>query len=199
MTVFTFRGTQLSRVRMEPLSRAVLEGARSGDREAFALIIRTYFRTAFAVALSIVAEPADAEDVVQDAFVRCWQRFDQIRSPSSFPAWLRSIVRSVALNHIERESVRATEELDATSTAGVDSPTRDLERSELRAQLTSAMTHLTASQREVLLLYDLEGFRHAEIAGLLGISELVSRRHLSNARKRMRRALAQPEIRSANR
>jgi len=178
-------------------TRSVLERARQGDREAFAEIVRVHFRTAYVVALAIVGEPSDAEDVVQDSFVRCWQRLHQCRGPSSFPSWFRSIVRSVAVNHIERESVRATTSLDARSLPGQESPDRDLSRSELRARLTAGMRHLTPAQREVLLLYDLEGFRHAEIARLLGISEVVSRRHLSNARKRMRRAMGEPELRSA--
>ncbi len=54
------------------------------------------------------------------------------------------------------------------------------------------MRCLTDVQREVLLFHDLEGFRHAEIGGLIGISELMSRKHLSSARKRMRRALEEP-------
>lgn len=180
---------------MGPISRSILEAATQGDREAFEQIIRVHFRTAYVVALAIVERPADAEDVVQDSFVRCWQRLDQCRGPSSFGSWLRSIVRSVAMNHVERETVRAATDLDTCVVKSSESPVQDLDRSELRARLTRAMQHLTPSQREVLLLYDLEGFRHAEIAELLGISEVVSRRHLSNARRRMRRAMDDHEPR----
>ena len=178
-------------------SRSLLEASRGGDREAFAELVRLHFRRAYVTALSIVGEPSDAEDVVQDAFVRCWQRLDQCRGDSSFPSWLRAIVKSVAMNHVERESVRMTSPLHARTALGRESPDRDLDRSELRGRLTEALSCLTPTQREVLLLYDLEGYQHAEIAGLLGISELGSRRHLSNARKRMRRNLGEPELRSA--
>jgi len=179
------------------VTHSQLQRARGGDREAFAEIVRTHFRTAYVVALAIVGEPSDAEDVVQDSFVRCWQRLHQCRDASSFASWLRSIVRSVAMNHIERETVRATSSLEDRPLPGHESPDRDLARSDLRTRLTAAMRHLTSAQREILLLYDLEGFRHADIASLLGISEVVSRRHLSNARKRMRRALEEPELRKA--
>lgn len=184
---------------MEPISAALLEQARHGDRDAFARIVRLHFRTAYATALALVEQPTDAEDVVQEAFVRCWQRLAQCRSAATFGSWFRSVVRSVALNHLERAAVRATVALEPSTAASGDSPERDLQQLELRDRLTRALTHLTPSQREVLLLYDLEGFRHAEIAPLLGISELVSRRHLSNARKRMRRALGDLEPRSATR
>ncbi len=184
-------------VRVQSITRTLVEAARAGDREAFATIVRTHFRIAYAVALSIVGDPTAAEDVVQDAFVRCWQRMGQCREPSAFGGWMRSIVRSVALNHIERERVRAASPLDRTDARADSSPEGELERTLLRDRLTSAMHRLTDVQREVLLLYDLEGFRHAEIAGLLGISELMSRKHLSHARRRMRLALTESSQRKA--
>ena len=179
---------------MASARRTDFDEALRGDREAFARLVRTHFRVAWVVAISLVENAADAEDVVQDAFVRSWQRLDQCRGATSFPGWLRSVVRSVAMNHLERESVRATSSLEGRDPPTRDSPARDLARSELRSRLAEAMRHLTPAQREVLLLYDLEGFRHAEIAELLGTSEPVSRRHLSNARRRMRRALQEHEL-----
>lgn len=174
---------------MEPINRALLDAARDGDREAFELIVRTHFRVAFATARSIVDDPTTAEDVVQDAFVRCWQRLAQCQSPEAFGGWLRSVVRSVALNHIQRETLRATQSLDTVDAASTSSPDVDLDRVLLAERLSAAMRSLTTVQREILLLHDLEGFRHADISRLTGVSEFMSRKHLSNARKRMRTAL----------
>lgn len=179
---------------MQPIQDDVLDAARQGSREAFAEIVGHYFRLAFTTALSIVQDTADAEDVVQDAFVRSWQRLAQCRDAAALGGWLRSVVRSVALNHIERERVRTAAPL-GSDTPGGESPAADLERAMLRSRLTDAMGGLTPVQREVLLLYDLEGFRHAEIAELVGVSELMSRRHLSNARQRMRQFLSDPRER----
>lgn len=180
---------------MPPINPQLLQAAGAGDREAFAQIVREHFRVAYATAFAITQNPADAEDIVQDAFVRCWQRLGQCREPAAFGGWLRSIVRSVAFNHQERERVRATQPLEA-AVSSTDSAEHHLTRSILRDRLLQGMEGLTPTQREVLLLYDLEGFRHAEIAGLLGVSELMSRRHLSNARRRMRRLLTEFENRS---
>lgn len=176
---------------MPSLTRAVLEAAGRGDRAAFENIVRTHFRLATATALSIVRDPVAAEDVVQDAFVRAWQRLGQCRNPAAFPGWMRSVVRSVALNHIQRETVRATESLRGVEAHSDASPDRDLQRAILRDSLLVAMSGLTDLQREILLLYDLEGYRHAEIAKLLDLSELMSRKHLSHARRRMRQALSE--------
>ena len=63
---------------------------------------------------------------------------------------------------------------------------RDVARNELRERLTAALLALPAIQREVVLLHDYEGWKHAEIAQRLGLSDLMSRRHLSDARKRLR-------------
>ena len=178
---------------MQPINRVLLESARDGSRDAFVSIIRAHSRMAFLTALSIVGSTEDAEDVVQDAFVRCWPRLGQCREPKAFAGWLRTIVRSVALNHIERETVRATQPLESVDLHSATTPERNLDRTLLRERLTVAMRCLTDVQREVLLFHDLEGFRHAEIGALIGISELMSRKHLSNARKRMRQALEEPE------
>ena len=184
-------------LRMEALSRTTFDAARDGDRDALELIVRTHFRVAFAVARSIVDNPMDAEDVVQDAFVRCWQRIGQCSGPEAFTGWLRSIVRSVALNRVARESIRATQPLESIQASSRTSPDLDLDRSLLADQLSAAIQTLTSVQREVLLLHDLEGFRHADIARLVGLSELMSRKHLSNARRRMRDALREPSPRMA--
>ncbi|MEM7414325.1 MAG: RNA polymerase sigma factor [Gemmatimonadota bacterium] len=178
---------------MQHIDRQLLDAAREGDRDAFEQIVRTHFRIAFATARSIVDDPADAEDVVQDAFVRCWQRLSQCSGPEAFAGWLRSVVRSVALNHIERERVRATRPLDEVHAAGPASPETDLDRALLADRLRAALRTLPQVQQEILLLHELEGFRHADIANLLGISTVMSRKHLSHARKRMRRALQSVE------
>lgn len=181
---------------MPTLDHVLLEAAREGRRDAFAEIVRVHFRVAYATALAIVQDATDAEDVVQDSFIRCWQRLHQCRDAAAFGAWMRSVVRSVAQNHLERERIRETRPLRGTEPSRRSSPELDLERRLLRTRLKEAMSGLTAIQREVLLLYDLEGFRHAEIATLLGVSELMSRRHLTNARRRMRQALEDPAMRT---
>ena len=184
---------------MQTIDRSLLDAARAGDRDAFELIVRTHFRLAFATARSIVDDPTAAEDVVQDAFLRCWQRLAQCRGPDAFAAWLRSVVRSVALNHIARESVRSAQPLESVSATSSASPERDLDRTLLTERLVEAMRTLTTVQREVLLLHDLEGFRHADIGRLTGVSELMSRKHLSNARRRMRKALGERSLESHRR
>lgn len=160
------------------------------DTAAFEILMRRYFRMAFLVAFAQLGNREDAEDVCQDAFVRCWERMRDCRDPSRVSHWIMTIVRNTAHNRREYLQLRATEQLD--STAHVTAPDcldRMAELGDLRARLTAALLSLPPVQREVVLLHDYEGRRHAELARRLGISESMARRHLSDARKRLRELL----------
>jgi len=164
--------------------------ARQGDAAAAEALLRRHFRAAYLVALGRLGNRADAEDVCQDAFMRCLDRLHECREPARFGAWLLSIVRNAAHNRGDYLRIRSTEPLELHP--GVRSPARAdraAERNELRATLWQALGRLSPLQREVVLLHDLEGWRHAEIADRLEVSEAMSRRHLSDARKQLRAML----------
>ena len=164
---------------------------QSGDAAAFETLMRRYFRMAFLIAYAQLGNREDAEDVCQDAFVRCWERIADCRDPARVAAWIAAIVRNGA--HNRRDALRVREADPLENAAGVSSPRRSdtaTYRSELRDQLSAALGTLSPVQREIVLLHDLEGWRHAEIASRLGLSDTMSRRHLSDARKRLRQLLA---------
>lgn len=173
----------------------LVERARRGDAGAFEQLVRLHVGVAFAVARSVVPTRADAEDVVQDALLRAWDRLDQCRDPSRFKAWLVAIVRSVALNHRSRERRFAAVSLDAVPVP-MD-PSSDsgggLARREAREKLDRVVNELNEAQRAVLLLHDLEGYSHAEIASQLDISNEMSRRYLSDAKRLLRARFAPDE------
>ncbi|HEV2851972.1 MAG TPA: sigma-70 family RNA polymerase sigma factor [Thermoanaerobaculia bacterium] len=164
--------------------------ARAGDARAFEELVRRHLRSAHAVALGVLGNPADAEDVCQDAFLAALEKLDECRDPERFAAWLTRIVRNQALNFRERRSLRQGEPLEAAAPAAAAADTSDpAERSELRGRLLAALESLPPSQREVVLLHDLEGWRHREIAALLGTSEGAVRVRLHEARRRLRAVL----------
>ncbi|MEZ4416343.1 MAG: sigma-70 family RNA polymerase sigma factor [Gemmatimonadota bacterium] len=171
--------------------------ALDGDAAAFAALAELHFDAAFAVALAITGVREDAEDAVQEGLVRAWRRLRQCRHPERFRAWLLSVVRTVALNAIAHRSRRTMVSLSEAIPAQTPRPDHRVLRGELRDRLEAALQWLTPVQRQVLLLYDLEGFRHRDVAELLDISETMSRRHLSDARAAMRRHLSrgQPDVR----
>jgi RNA polymerase sigma-70 factor (ECF subfamily) len=168
----------------------LVERARGGDAGAADRLVRLHLGAAYAVALAITRNPHDAEDVAQDALIQALERIAECRDPARFGGWLVRIVRNRAFNHRRYLGVRAAETLDedlAGSTA--DSPYQDAERAELRDRLSAAVGELPETQREVLLLHDLEGWKHREIGDALGMPEGTVRYHLFNARKAVRALL----------
>ena len=165
----------------------LVDRALKGDGEAFEALVRRYTRQAHAVALAIVKEPADAEDVCQDAFIRALERLEECRNPARFGAWFLRIVRNRAHSVRRYLGVRDAAPLDAVSlSSGEPGPARDTDRSRLRDDLLEALAVLTEVQREVVLLHDLEGWKHREIGELLDLPEGTVRAHLFHARRALR-------------
>jgi RNA polymerase sigma-70 factor (ECF subfamily) len=174
-------------------TRELVERARRGDAPAFEALVRSHYGAAYATALALTGNPMDAEDVVQDGFVRALERLDTC-DPDRFAGWLLTIIRNHAHNVRARERVRAAESLDAVDPPGSDRTDRIVEQGDLGRALQAALATLPEAQREVVLLHDLEGWRHREIADALGISEVMARQHLFQARRTLRGLLARPDV-----
>src|SRR5688500_11512986 len=164
--------------------------ARAGDAGAFDLLVRSHLRAAYSVALGVTNDPSDAEDVTQDAFIAALERLDECQDPDRFSGWLMRIVRNRALNLRRSHSVRTAKPLvEAQDAVSSSDPARETSRALLRDELTAALGELTETQRQVVLMHDLEGYKHREIGDVLGISEGASRFHLSTARAALRELL----------
>lgn len=168
----------------------LVERSLNGDAAAFETLVRRHMDTAYAVAFSALGEPADAEDAVQDAFITALERLEECRNPDRFGAWLVTIARNRAHSLRRRKRVRAATPLDDVPVGDRRAdPMGDAERAELRERLKVALDTLSDVQREVLLLHDLEGWRHREIGEHLGLPEGTVRSHLFHARRALREQL----------
>lgn len=163
--------------------------ARRGDAAAFGLLVQRYRRAAYAVAYSVTGRHEDAEDAAQESFLVALQRLEECRSPERFAGWLMTIVRNRSRNLVRRESLRETDQVPVSASSGQAGPDREAERSQLRGVLRDALDGLPTVQREIVLLHDLEGWKHREIADRLGIPSGTVRSHLHFARKALRDAL----------
>jgi RNA polymerase sigma-70 factor, ECF subfamily len=162
--------------------------AKRGERDAFEALARAYLRPAYAVALAILGRPADAEDAAQEALVAAFEKIETCREPKAFPGWLLQIARNRARNLRGSRSLR--EAPGGARGEAAEPRVEAVERAGQREDLLVALAALPEAQREVVLLHDLEGWTHGEIAAGAGISETMSRQHLFNARKALRATLA---------
>jgi RNA polymerase sigma-70 factor (ECF subfamily) len=174
---------------MAEVDSVLVERAREGDAGAFEELVRRHLRAAFAVAVAVLGEAADAEDVCQDAFLTALQQLDTCQ-PDRFAGWLLRIVKNRAISVQRQQKVRRAMPLDwANGARSRDDPGRDAEQSALRERLQAALKLLPERQREVLLLHDLEGWRHREIGEALGMPEGTVRYTLFHARRAVRETL----------
>ena len=164
-----------------PESR-LIQQARAGEVGAFEHLYRLHVGRVFALCRRM--EPSEAEELTQRIFVRAWEKLSTFRGRSAFGSWLHRL----ALNEIfseRRRRVRRPEE--ALSVVPIDpQPPRPGARIDLEAAVSS----LPRKARQVLVLHDIEGYKHAEIADLMGISTGTSKGQLHRARKLLREVMA---------
>jgi RNA polymerase sigma-70 factor (ECF subfamily) len=161
-----------------------------GEEGAYGELVRRYRRAAYSLALAVTGRHEDAEDASQEAFVVALDRIEECREPGRFGGWFLTIVRNRARNLVRREVVRKGGILPFSVAASEPGPDRVTEQSEMRERLTQALQELSEVQREVVLLHDLEGWKHREIADRLAMPSGTVRSHLHYARKRLREVLA---------
>lgn len=170
-------------MRIPDEERALAKAARAGDQVAFAGLVRLHQRRAYLVARAIVTVHEDAEDAVQDGFIRAYQAMNRFDTSQTFGPWLNRIVANAALDIARRRKVRSTDEL----TDALRSPFRDpAEDAELKGRLAEALAELPERARSVIVLHDVEGFTHAEIGQMLAIPSGTARSDLHHARQKLR-------------
>src|SRR5947208_8673973 len=160
-----------------------VEGARAGDPEALASLYRAHGAALYRLAYRLTGTPQDAEDVVHDVFVGLPEALGRYEERGSFAGWLKRVTARVALMRLRTRTRRREVTLDATLPA--DQRPADVESEALR----SAIDALPDQLRSVLVLKEVEGYSHAEVGELLGISEGASRVRLNRAMRRLRKSL----------
>jgi len=162
------------------------------------MIIRASSRTLFAIAYGVLQDRAEAEDVVQDAFVKAWKSRARVRDPEKFPAWLATIARHRARDVARSQrTVPLDDELDdEADPAATESDTR-VRAAELNGQVHAALAALPETHRVALTLRYFEALDYATIERTLGLTNGALRgilgRALQTMRKRLQPALAAME------
>jgi len=170
----------------------LLEAAREGDGEAFALLVRRFERPVYHLVLRMVRRAAVAEDLAQDVFIRLWRHLGDLESADVLPGWLRRVAVNAVIDHWRKEDARRRK-LEAMRehplARRVVRPSSRMETDEGVDAVQAALRRLPAKLRSVLVLRAMENMSYEELADTLGISTSAVRSRLFRAREEMQHLL----------
>jgi RNA polymerase sigma-70 factor, ECF subfamily len=172
---------------------ALATGCLAGDLAAYEQLYRLQGAKMKNLARNLLASQSDAEDAVQDTFLKVQRSIGSFRGQSAFVTWVFRILVNTCHDARRRRVRRKEQSHDDSSEMVVrPEPRAPGPHPSLRMALQHALEQLTQHQRDVFLLYEVEGFRHAEIASMLAISETASKNTLFQAKKNLRGMLEAP-------
>jgi RNA polymerase sigma-70 factor (ECF subfamily) len=167
--------------------------AQKGDRAAFAALVREHQDEVYTLARRLVGDHHLASDVAQEALIRAWRALPTFRGDARLSTWLYRITVNTAWTHKAQarrhQGVSIEDHLELAAPLGPDHPEVAGEIIELRGRLRFALDRLPDSQREVIVLKDIYGWSHGEIAESMGISVTAAKVRLHRARARLARDL----------
>jgi len=171
---------------------ALAAACRSGDLRAYERLYAMHGARMKNLARNVLGSPADAEDAVQETFLKVQRSIASFRGQSSFATWTYRILINTCYD-ARRSRMRKKEVAnDDSEESPRMEPRAPGAHPTLRMALERALGKLTRHQRDVFLLYEVEGFRHAEIAGMLEMTETASKNTLFQAKKNLRQMLEPP-------
>jgi len=169
--------------------KALIQGILAGDRAAARALYDQHVRRVYQVVYRLLGDPDQAEEATQDTFVKAFSRLGSFRGESSLGTWLHAIAVSMALTALRKKKRRLLREADLEDAAALPDSRREGDP-DLRDRLRQAIDELPEKLRVTVVLHDIEGFTHGEIARMTGVPEGTCKTRLMGGRARLREALA---------
>jgi len=156
---------------MDASERAMVQAALAGDDDAFEQVIRAFSRRVYVVAYAILQNQAEAEDIVQDSFLKAHQQRSRLREPEKFPSWLLTVARNGARDRLRRQRPQApADSFDTLVDHNSATPGSAMEKEERQIHLRRALATLPEEHRTALTLRYLEGLDYRAIETTMGLS-----------------------------
>ena len=162
--------------------------AQEGDADAFEVVYRAHASRVYALCVRMAGDAGHARELMQDVFIRAWEKLGTFRGESAFGSWLHRLAINVVLMDRRLAARRAEDWIESDETEARLLPSPEVPTG-LRMDLDQAIAALPPMARQVLVLYDVEGYEHREIGKLLGIAVGTSKAHLFRARRMLREKL----------
>lgn len=179
----------------------IIEGCLSGKRKAYSRLYRRYAAVMMGICMRYCKNRADAEDVLQEGFIKVFSHMEKYRHEGSFEGWIKRIMINTAIDHHKanlrhayHSDINRLEESTVLDGLSGHDPDPPLFPDIPKEKLISLVQSLPDGYRMVFNLYAIEGYSHRDIAGSLGISENTSKTQLMKARRSLREKLKE-EIR----
>jgi len=178
------------------MDKTVIEGLKNGDMASFDIIYRTYSKRLFGFVLQIIKNDSDAEEIVQEVFIKIWESRHQIDNFSLFDSYLFTIAYNKTISHIRKrlsekkyiDHIKSLQNVPETTTYD------DSEFRILSEQVNFFVGQLPSRQKEVFILHRREGLTYREIAKKMNISENTVENHMARALKFLRQKLNRENI-----
>lgn len=171
---------------------ALVRAAGLGDARAFESLYRSHSRRVYAVVWRLAGcNAARAEDLVQEAFIRAWQALPAFRFESAFSTWMHRLAVNTALMELRHRAGGEDRESDDAGLEAIGTPDTAGHRLREQLDLERAVATLPERARAVLVLHDIEGWKHEEIAAELGMAVGSSKAQLHRARGLLRKRLGE--------
>jgi RNA polymerase sigma-70 factor (ECF subfamily) len=161
-----------------------------GDREAARTLYEAHVHRVHRLVFRLCGDEDLTHDLTQDVFIRAFDQLSRFRGEAAFSTWIHRIAVSVTLNALRKVRRLRTRELSLEGALHVPDETTAPSDPELRERLTRAIEALPTGARASVILHDIEGYTHVEIAAMLGIAVGTSKARLFDARVKLRQALA---------
>lgn len=182
--------TRASEGAASPVEHELVTRAQGGDGEAFEALVRAHIGRARAIARRLMGDPDDADDLVQEAFLRALERLGTVDPARPFGPWFFRLLVNAGHDMHRRRKVRRTEPERADVAAPEPNPLQAAEHGEIRRRFEAALQDLPPRQRAIVWSFEVDGMTTEEIAAELGVAQVTVRWHLHQGRRALRAALA---------
>jgi RNA polymerase sigma-70 factor (ECF subfamily) len=172
---------------------ALVERCRQGELGAFEEVYRAHSRKLYGVAVRMLGNPADAEDMLQEIFLAAHRKLDSFRGESALGTWLYRLAVNLCLDYLRSRTGRAIHMTDALDDEPALPEVRSqglAERTVTKMDLERALAQLPEGCRTAFVLHDVQGLEHREVGEIMGIAEGTSKSQVHKARMRLRALLS---------
>ncbi|MBB6734473.1 RNA polymerase sigma factor [Cohnella zeiphila] len=177
----------------EELYRIIRE-AKQGKKDAFAILVRRFKDYVYRYAYGMLGDRMEAEDVTQEAFLKCYAALPRLENEFSFVSWLQRIVSNLCSDHLKKRQKEKTKPIQETLSQMEISEARQRHSAQdLKWTIEESLKQLSPDHRQIILLHDVQGFRYEEIAQTLEIPVGTVKSRLNAARLALRQIMKKGE------